>query len=124
MQHIPVLGDLAIGDPEDIDSNRRFWSPSEVATVNHDIGALGHNKTWLKLEISRKLSQERLNRSGAVRNLWVVLPIVVAEQPVENRGSAIDENPLDPRKNQRFVGVRSTGFLSAHRRTSKSMASS
>jgi hypothetical protein len=32
-----------------------------------------------------------------------MLPIVIGEQTVENGRIAMDENPLDPRKNQRLV---------------------
>src|SRR5262245_23940479 len=118
-----MLGDLAIGDAEDIDSDHRFRSPSEIAAVNGDVVALRHNETWLILEVSRKVSQERLDRSGSVWNLWVVLLIVIAEQAVENGGITIDENPLDPRKNQRLVGVGGICLLSTHRHTSMSRCS-
>src|SRR5260370_31255053 len=100
-----MFGDLAIGDAEDIHSHHRFRSPSEIAAVNGDIVALRHNETWLIPEVSRKVSQERLDRSGAVRNLWVVLLIVIAEQAVENGGSTIDEHSLDPRHDQCLVRI-------------------
>src|SRR6266851_3730706 len=100
LHDIPMLGDLAIGDAEDIHSHHRFRSPSDIAAVNGDIVALRHNETWLIPEVSRKVSQERLDCRGAVRNPRVVLLIVIAEQAVENGGITIDENSLDPRQNQ------------------------
>jgi len=78
--------------------------------VNGDIVALRHNETRLRPEVSRKVSQERLDRSGAVRNLRVVLLIVFAEQAVENGGISIDENALDPRQNQCLVGIHVGSF--------------
>ena len=80
-----MFGDLAIGDAEDVHRHHRSRSPSEIAAVNGDIVALRPHETWLIPEISRKVSQERLDRSGAVRNLRVVLLIVIAEQAVEKR---------------------------------------
>ena len=79
-----MFGDLAIGDAEDV--HHRSRSPSEIAAVNGYIVALRHHETWLIPEISRKVSQERLDRSGTVRNLRVVLLIVIAEQALENGG--------------------------------------
>src|SRR3989442_5626156 len=107
-----MLGDLAIRDAEDIHSHHRFRSPPEIAAVNGDIVALRHNETWLIPEVSRKVSQERLDCSGAVLNLRVVLLIVIAEQAVENGGITIDENRLDPRQNRCLVlaGVK-TAFV-------------
>src|SRR6266478_6352032 len=89
LHDIPMFGDLAIGDAEDIHSHHRFRSPSEIAAVNGDIVALRHNETWLIPEVGRKVSQERLDCSGTVRNLRVVLLIVIAEQAVENGGITI-----------------------------------
>src|SRR5262249_54017162 len=73
LHDIPMLADLAIGNPEDIHSHHRLGAPSEIAAVNSDIVALRHNETWLIPEGSRKVSQKRLDCSGAVRNLRIVL---------------------------------------------------
>jgi hypothetical protein len=86
--------------------------------VNGDVVALRHNETRLVLEVSPNVSQERFDRSGAACNLWVMLLIVIAEQAVENGVISIDENPLDPRKNQRLVGVGGICLLGSHRHTS------
>jgi hypothetical protein len=45
--------------------------------VNGHVVAVRHHETWFIFEISRKVSQERLDRSSTVCNLWVVLPIVI-----------------------------------------------
>ena len=118
LHDIPVLDDLAIGDTEDIDSHHGFGSPSEIAAVNGDIVAVRHYETRLILEVSREFCLERLDRVDAVWDLGVVLLIVMAEQAVENGGITIDENSLDPRKNQRLVGVGGICLLSTHRHTS------
>src|SRR5207244_13023660 len=81
------------------------FGPHPKAAVNGDIVALRHNETRLRPEVSRKVSQERLDRSGAVRNLRVVLLIVFADQAVEIGGIAIDEDGLDPLQNQRHGGL-------------------
>src|SRR5262245_8616078 len=47
--------------------HHRSRSPSEIAAVNGYIVALRHHETWPIPEFSRKVSQERLDRSGAVR---------------------------------------------------------
>src|SRR2546426_10456975 len=86
------------------------FGPHPKAAVNGDIVALRHNETRLRPEVSRKVSQERLDRSAAVRNLRVVLLIVFAEQAVENGGISIDENALDPRQNQCLVGIHVSSF--------------
>jgi hypothetical protein len=56
-------------------------------------------------EVGRKLSQKCLDRSSTVRNLRIVLPIIIAEQTIENGGIAINENALDPGKDKLLVGV-------------------
>ena len=88
----------------------RSRSPSEIAAVNGDIVALRHHETWLLPEISRKVFQERLDRSGAVQNLQVVLLIVIAEQAVENGGISIDENSLDPARTSALLVFMSDPF--------------
>ena len=95
-----MFGDLAIGDAEYVNSDHRLGSPSEIAAVNGDKVAFRHHKAWFVLEVSPKVSEQRLDRGGAVWNLWIVLPVVVAEQPVQNCGISLDKNPLDSRKNQ------------------------
>src|SRR5262245_35615203 len=105
LHDVPMFGDLSIGDAKDIHRHHRFRPPSDIAAVNGDIFAFRHNETWLIPEVSRKISQERLDRSGAVRDLRVVLLIVIAEQTVENGGIPIDEHSLDARQDQRFVGI-------------------
>src|SRR6266478_3628397 len=90
LHDIPMFGDLAIGDAEDIDSHHWFWPPSEIAAVNGDVVALRYDEPGFILEVSRKFSQERLDRSGAARNLRVVLPIVGTEQAVENVEITVD----------------------------------
>src|SRR5215469_5382924 len=93
---IPMLGDPAIGDAQNIDSHHRFGTPSEIAAVNGDIVAVRHYETRLILEVSREFCQERLDRGDAAWDLRVVLQIVMAEQAIENGGVPIHENPLNP----------------------------
>src|SRR5260370_13148581 len=95
-----MFGDLAIGGAEDIHSHHRFRSPSEIAAVNGDIVALRHNETWLIPEVSRKVSQERLDRTGAVRHLWVVLLIDIAEPAVRTAPHTLLDHSLASPHNQ------------------------
>jgi hypothetical protein len=74
---LPMLRDLAMRNAKDIDGYHRFGSPSEITAVNGHVVAVRHHETWFIFEISRKVSQERLDRSSTVCNLWVVLPIVI-----------------------------------------------
>jgi hypothetical protein len=41
LQNIPMFCDLAISHAENIDSNHRLRSPSDIAAMNHDIVAIG-----------------------------------------------------------------------------------
>jgi len=100
-----MLRDLAMRNAKGIDGHHRFGSPSEITAVNGHVVAVRHHETWFIFEITRKVSQERLDRSSTVGNLWVVLPIVIAKQAVENGRVTIDKNPRNSRQNQRLVGV-------------------
>src|SRR6516165_3087121 len=69
LQNVPMLRDLAIGYSENIDPNHGLRSPSDIASVNHHIVAIGHYETGLVFEVFRQILQDRLDRPRAVGNL-------------------------------------------------------
>jgi len=98
-----MFRDLAVGHAENIDPDHGLRSPSDIAAMNHDIVAIGHHETGLVAEVGRQVLQYCLDRCRAVGDRRIMLPIIVAEQAIENGRIAVDKNALDPRKNQRLV---------------------
>src|SRR5882762_6991988 len=98
-----MFGNLAISDSEDIDRNHGLRSPPGITAVNADIVTVRHDKTRFVFEVARQVSHQGLDRRGAVRNLWVVLPIIGTEQAINYSGIAFDENAPDPLENERLV---------------------
>jgi hypothetical protein len=96
LQNVPMFRDLAVGHAENIDPNHGLRSPSDIAAMNHDIVAIGHHESGLVTEVRRQVRQYCLDRPRAVGNQRIMLPIIVAEQTIENGWIAIDENALDP----------------------------
>src|SRR5262245_10832271 len=103
LQNVPMFRDLAVGHAENIDPDHGLRSPSNIAAMNHDIVAIGHHETGLVTEVGRQVLEYGLDRGRAVGDQRIMLPIVVAEQAIENRGIAIDKNAADAGKNQRLV---------------------
>ena len=96
LQNVPMFRDLAVGHAENIDPDHGLRSPSDIAAMNHDIVAIGHHETGLVTEVGRQVLQYCLDRCGAVGDQRIMLPIIVAEQAIENGRIAIDKTPLMP----------------------------
>jgi len=71
LHHIPMLGDPAVGDTEDIDSHHGLGDPSKIASVDENVVSFRRHETRLIFEVSREIPQEYLDRSDTIGNLRI-----------------------------------------------------
>ena len=91
LQDVPVLDDLAVDHPEDVDRDHRGRGHVRVPAVHEDDVALPGDGADLVLEVVRQLVDRWCERCGAVGHLWVVLDVVRRLVPLEGARVAVDE---------------------------------
>ena len=81
-----MLGELAVGDAEDVDADDRLRAPARVASVDHRVITLRDNETGLVLEIIGQRGHEAGKPGSAVGGPGVVLEVGVAPVALEDAG--------------------------------------
>lgn len=99
LKHIPMLGDLAVLEPENVEYGRASTSRRQHEVgVHHDEVVLGNDPLDVVLGVGELLMQpgsEVLQRLGAIGREGIVLDVVGPHEPVHDRGVTPLERPLE-----------------------------
>src|ERR1700675_900877 len=104
LQNVPMFGELAVLETDDIGGNPGGWTAiAGKASVRNDIVALGHDQLVLVAQRLGRRPDEVEQSVAARRDVRAVLDIAVGPEPFGGRVLALVEERIERLQDNRLV---------------------